>query len=457
MRIFVRGCTPVFKAAVFGVVAVILVVLAACAASDGGNGTAETKQQSVKLMLVYSANLDGELEPCGCSDEGNLGGIKRRGTALDDIRKQYPESVVISAGGLIKGEGGSDRIKSEFILKGMKLLSYDAFALQWQDLAFGFDFIKRHDLPWVSSNWLQDNVAREKIIERVVDGVNLRMAFVSWLNPADSPAKAMQGSHSPVDEDVAKLRSRLAGLKQQGMITLLATAMPLQAVQQKLDLANVDVLIIESAYEVYSEPVRQGETLVLQAGSRGMRLGKLLLQLRGDGIVSWQHEILPMPDKVADSPRLLDWYQAYNDKVKEDYEQRVAIRKQTESGQSPYVGEEVCAQCHAKQHEIWAATDHAVAYDDLERVNKAFDPNCLQCHVVGFEQKGGFFDLNLTGHLIGVQCENCHGAGREHVEAAGKKPLPNHDWSKPQVCGQCHTQPHSPGFALDKYWPKIAH
>jgi hypothetical protein len=76
---------------------------------------------------------------------------------------------------------------------------------------------------------------------------------------------------------------------------------------------------------------------------------------------------------------------------------------------------------------------------------------------VGFEKPGGFIDMNVTGHLLGVQCESCHGAGRAHVESTGTKALPNKDWPREKICAQCHTQPHSPAFNFERYWPKIAH
>jgi hypothetical protein len=121
------------------------------------------------------------------------------------------------------------------------------------------------------------------------------------------------------------------------------------------------------------------------------------------------------------------------------------------------VGEEACQGCHSPQYKAWFDSDHAIAYDDLEAVGKSFDPECLQCHTVGFDQPGGFFDFSVTGHLIGVQCENCHGAGRAHVEKAGNAPLGNAGWSPQQMCAQCHVQKHSPGFDFSRYWPKVAH
>ena len=154
---------------------------------------------------------------------------------------------------------------------------------------------------------------------------------------------------------------------------------------------------------------------------------------------------------------MADWYTAYNDEIKQDYLKRVEIRKQLDSGASKYAGEEVCKTCHAEEHKKWFDSQHAIAFEDLEGVNKAFDPACIVCHTVGFGEAGGYVDISLTPHLINVQCENCHGAAKEHAESKGAKPVANKDWPKERICGQCHIQKHSPSFSIEHYWPKIAH
>jgi len=405
------------------------------------------------LSLIYSGNLDGELEPCGCSEAGNLGGLQRRATLLDRLRAENPRLAVISSGGLLHVEGAGDRLKSEYILSGFRQLEYDAVGMQWGDLAFGPEFILGAGLPWVASNWRDDQMVKSRRISR--GGV--RIAFFSWLDPAASPLRQMQGEQRLVNDNVARLHEALRRAKADGALTILATQLPEEQAARQLGLQDVDILIQRAAYEVYGKPHKLGETLVLQPGSRGMRLGQLDLQVVDGRIIDWTHKILPMPDSIPDAPRMAGWYAAYNAAVKAAYLKRVELRKQQKSGQSPYVGEEVCQTCHQAEHKVWAASDHAMAYDDLEAVGKSFDPECIQCHVVGFDQPGGFVDMRITGHLMGVQCESCHGAGRAHVEAQGKAPLPNSDWDREKICAQCHTQPHSPGFVFDKYWPKIRH
>ena len=420
------------------------------------------------LTMIYSGNMDGELEPCGCSEEGNFGGVKRRVTVLDELRKKAPDLVAISSGGLISAEGSTDQIKAKYILKGFTDLKYDAIGMQWKDLSYGVHFATDDKLPWVVSNWDQgvlreekvseEKVSREKIITRQLGDQKVQIKVFSWLDPNSSPLRQMHGEHSLVDANASQINTAIAKADAQGFVTVLLTSLPLEAIKDSFDLKAVDIVVVRSSYEVFGEPKQDGKTLVLQPGSRGMRIAQLSLDINSKGdITRWNHKVIPLPTSVPDSPRMTVWYDAYNNEVKQDYLKRVAIRKQMESGVSDFVGEEKCKTCHQSQYKIWSDSQHATAYEDLEAVNKAFDPACIVCHTVGFNKPGGFVDMSLTPDLLNVQCESCHGAAKQHVQSKGAKPVPNHDWPKEKICGQCHVQKHSPSFSLEKYWPKIAH
>ena len=427
------------------------VVLASCLLS-----TATVAE--VPVTVIYSGNLDGELEPCGCSDEGNLGGIKRRTTTLDSIREKNPNTVFLSAGGLITSQGINDKIKSDYILKAFASLGYDAVGVQWKDLSYGVDQATKNKIPWVASNWLKDDFSESKMISRTIEGERVAIQFFTWLDPNESPARQMPGAKPLTTDNADALNKKLQISKQNKMLTILATTLPYELARSTFTLNNIDILIVRAAYEVYGEPKQVDNTLVLEPGSRGMRLGELKLQLNETGsITQWSHQVIPMPEKVPDAPRMQAWYDEYNAEVKADYLKRAELRKQRESGESPFVGEEQCKTCHAEQYKVWQESEHAIAFEDLEVVQKSFDPECIQCHTVGFNVQGGFVDINITSHLMNVQCENCHGAGKEHALSSGQKPVANKGWSKEQMCQQCHVQKHSPSFSVEKYWPKIAH
>jgi len=412
----------------------------------------------VPLTIIYSGNLDGELEPCGCSEEGNLGGIKRRTTLLDQIKEKNPNAIIFSAGGLITSEGANDTIKSAYIFKAFAELGYDAVGVQWKDLSYGVEQAVKNKIPWVSSNWIADEFAESKMVSRTINGERVAVQFFSWLDPNESPTRQMPGAKPVTTDKTEALKKALNHAKQNKMLTVLSTTLPYELAKSSFDLVNVDVLLVRAAYEVYGEPRQLENTLVLQPGSRGMRLGELNLEVTDAGSFSkWSHQVISMPDKVPDAPRMKAWYEQYNADVKADYLKRVELRKQRESGESPFVGEEQCKSCHEAQYKVWQESQHAIAFEDLEGVQKSFDPECIQCHTVGFNVEGGFVDINITPHLMNVQCENCHGAGKDHVESAGQKPVANKGWSKEKMCSQCHVQKHSPSFNVEKYWPKITH
>ena len=426
------------------------VLIAAVLAVASSSGWAQERS----LTLVYSGNLDGELEPCGCSVEGDLGGILRHATTLKRLRDEAPDLVAISTGGMLVSVAAQDRLTGEYILKGFAQLNYDGVGVQWSDLAYGDAFIRDAKLPWTATNLLSEGFAATKEVERN----GQRLALFSWLDPTQDPRAAMHGKHQTVDPDLEKLRQALQQARQRGALTLLATTMTLDEAKQSLPLALVDVLFIRAAYEVFGEPQKVGDTLVLQPGSRGMRLGRIDITLNRDGrIQQWRNEVIPMPSTIADAEWLRSWYNDYNATIKASYMARVAQRKARETGQSPYVSEAVCKSCHTAEHEKWRSTLHSGAFSKLEKVSKSFDPSCIQCHTVGYEKEGGFIDIDATPQLLNVQCENCHGAGRAHAESSGIKPTTNKGWQPQQMCAQCHIQSHSPSFKFDKYWPRIRH
>ncbi|RRJ83185.1 multiheme c-type cytochrome [Aestuariirhabdus litorea] len=408
---------------------------------------------AASITLVYSGNMDGELEPCGCSEAGDMGGLKRRATALGELRQQDSELVAITAGGLLSAQMTSNKIKNRYILAAIEQLKYDAVGLQWTDLAYGFDALKSAQLPWVASNWEGDEFAPSVLIQRS----QARFRYFQWLDPLTSPYRQMGETNRKVETVPTALAEALKAARERGETTVVGTTLSRQQAQQTLPLALIDLLLIEPLYEQVGEPQQLGQTLVVQPGSRGMRLGRLSLEISPEGrIQQWQHQVITLPPSVPDAPELAQWYSDYNEEIKQFYQQRVEQRKARMEGTSPFVGNQQCALCHPQSGKTWQGSEHAKAIADLQAVGKSYDPECLQCHTVGLGVEGGYLDQFTTPQLANVQCENCHGAGREHAESAGKVALatPKPDES---TCRQCHNASHSPEFNFSTYWPKILH
>jgi hypothetical protein len=155
-----------------------------------------------------------------------------------------------------------------------------------------------------------------------------------------------------------------------------------------------------------------------------------------------------------------------------------------------FVGAAKCGECHTKAYAFWKETPHAKAFHSLEQgrkgqeanwISRVYDPECLCCHVTGWNPQAvmryesGYLDAVTSKHLVGQQCENCHGPGSEHVEREWQyrkdlKSIPlddvdaartavklNSAAAEKQVCHKCHDPENSPAFDFAKYWPKVKH
>jgi peroxiredoxin len=122
-----------------------------------------------------------------------------------------------------------------------------------------------------------------------------------------------------------------------------------------------------------------------------------------------------------------------------------------------YSGNDVCGVCHEQEYATWQYTAHATAFDTLVAHTANRRTDCIGCHVVGFEEPGGYDFQRQPAHLENVGCESCHGRGGPHLtpnfvpKAEGGKP----DYEP--VCATCHNPKHSLGFDFEGFHPRISH
>ncbi|MCB9675436.1 MAG: hypothetical protein H6737_09995 [Alphaproteobacteria bacterium] len=128
----------------------------------------------------------------------------------------------------------------------------------------------------------------------------------------------------------------------------------------------------------------------------------------------------------------------------------------------PYAGTEACVKCHPTQYNQWRSTEHARAMSSLVAVSRHRDEDCFSCHVTGGApaEIAGFPVTIETSDAVGggnnVQCEACHGPGRDHVGDPTKhRTVKDPDEA---LCRACHTPEQDDGrFDFAAYLPKVTH
>ena len=397
--------------------------------------------KAAEIEIYYVGNLNGAIEPCGCSETGLLGGLQRHAVLFSTINRE--QSLLLSNGGLVDNSASTEQIKADYIFEGMNKLGYDAIALQPSDSSFGSALMRTEALPWVSSNLQLKQIPTS--LHKEVNTVPVNIYTLAKVD-ADDASNSMSE---------IQLRPQPSVATKQGL-NILLTSYHIKRVPADFDLSPYHVVIYNHRLEEGAEPIQVDGQIRLGPGIKGMYVGLLKGEWTNGLFKMTGHDFIKMDAAYDQSNALQGWYQQYQDDLKVEYNEKVALRKTIDSGQAEYQGSQACKTCHVSAYEKWTGSRHGSAFETLSRVEKQFDPSCIKCHVVGYNQSGGYLDEYITPHLQGVGCESCHGPGRDHIKTLGKTAMaPKSDF--PDKCMSCHQRGHSPRFDYEVYFKNIAH
>ena len=408
------------------------------------------------VLLVYSGNTLGELKPCGCAREEDQGGIERRMTYLTEVRSRAGEILLLDTGDNFKEPSVQGKLKAQTLMKSLAAMKYDGIAVGEHDLVYGNRFLQDHaELPWLSGNLkFQGLVFPEVRIKKFNNGIKTAVLTVA------EPELFYAGGHADIQIDDPKNQATrlIAGLhrSEKPDLVVLITHMHRKKALEYLALQGVDVVInghIQGETDTIDMSVveRAGKIFV-QPGPRGQKMGEIEVRIGSGGEKTFEQRMVRLDSSVKFDSEMVKLYEQYNEKVEELFFASLS-EKRADNKKNVFATDAVCKTCHPSQHQVWSESRHGHAYATLRKVHKAFDPECLVCHVTGLDQPGGFISEVDTPELENVQCEVCHGPGAEHAKAPG----PGFGGNAAGACAKCHVKNHSPNFDYSKYWPKIRH
>jgi hypothetical protein len=226
---------------------------------------------------------------------------------------------------------------------------------------------------------------------------------------------------------------------------------------------------------------------MVQVGTKGMYAGVVGVFEAGEvGARELRYQRVPLDARFEDSRPMLALLAAYQKTLAAEGLAKLGAQPIAHPSGNQFVGSAKCAECHESEFDVWKDSPHAHATESLVHPNERseiprhFDPECLSCHVTGwnpqkfFPYVSGYLDLERSALLHGSGCENCHGPGSAHVAAESgdvqadnallkqlrasmRLPLSRAE----QKCMECHDLDNSPDFhtegAFLRYWEQIEH
>ncbi|MBC8548674.1 MAG: hypothetical protein H8D23_03390 [Candidatus Brocadiales bacterium] len=459
---------PVVKTYV--IVSLLLILFNQGCSSLCGKETGESRneaQSAPVIHVAFTGEENGYLEPCGCS-EVQLGGFPKRHTLIKHLKEKDENLILLSLGDLPGKVGRQDEIKMETALEALDLMGFAAHNIGEKDLNMGIDLLgylsQISNVDFISSNIVDLTSQVLKIKPYIIKEIRTKEATLNvGILGIVSPA-LIEDSFQGIDvvDPVLSLKPLLSSLNDKtDLLILLSHAEMEESIKIAEVYPELDLIIsghLVDRPDLYIEKVNN--TYVIPVGEKGKYAGEITLSLQQNQTdeggyfisVSPAIEITPLDGRFGDSPEIAMLLRTYQQRLR-DEELLAQVFKSDPPANLAFIGNDDCSACHNKIFKHWEETGHASAYETLVRSEHEYDPECVECHVIGLNYFTGFETIESTPELKGVGCESCHGPGSDHKETLSK------DYGRVSVenCVICHNDEHSPNFDFKDYWQKIKH
>ncbi len=462
------------------------------------------------FVLAITGQQHGYIEPCGCSPRQS-GGLARRSDLLRQLRevKRWPV-LALETGGTLNEERVTRHqsiLKFNMILDSLNGMGYRGLGLGTEELQltpiklFGISAERNvqegFDLPFVAANVVllgTTEIGTPKPY-RVLEIGGKKVAVTSIFGGAfKNEISLISKDELTITDPATALPAVIAAMKEEKPDAMVLMSFDLADASRAITTKFPDFNVVVSAGgadDPGDEHEMIGKTLFFVSGMKGKHVNLVGFYPGEKPAMRFERVELDQ-DRFQRDPAIRKLMQEYQDRLKEEWlapsSEVRAFTFPHESGLQ-FLGAKACAECHASAYEIWEGTNHANATASLregrpeekgEWIDRTYDPECLCCHATGWDASGaipytdGFIDEQTTPHLLGNQCENCHGPGSDHVKlekefktkggtpsaavAASRKAVQvTKANAEKKVCLKCHDFDNSPKFDFEKYWPDIAH
>lgn len=288
------------------------------------------------ITILFTNDHDGQVESLSSTDGSKpVGGVSRRMSLIEQIKKEVgPDHVVlVDAGGLFPGTPFSEMTQGEVDCAAYQLMNYDAIAIGEHDFEYGQKTLeayrRKFKIPWVSANLVRGGQPFFRPYAlKWVGGI--RVGLIGFSNPAtpelmgreklrglvfNPPGAAAKGLHSIFKKD-ADLFIVLSRLGVEGDKKLAKDNGFLHVI-----IGGYSKTLLHEAIEPKTKDGRFLGPLIVQAGSRGLYLGRLDLSVEGRRdrktknavyfITHYQYRLIPVTSDLPEDPQMVELLQKY--------------------------------------------------------------------------------------------------------------------------------------------------
>lgn len=442
------------------------------------------------FALVCTGRQYGYIEPCGCTGlENQTGGLSRRHGLLTYLRDRGWDVVPIDVGNQVRRLGPQAEIKLQTTCNLLREMRYAAVGLGPDDLRLSIGELAATIAGDGAAESLILTSANANLLDlnprfRIVEAAGRKIGIVSVIGDelqqqVNSPEISFMSADAAIKEVMPELKKARVN-----HLVLLAYTTTEDTRRLAKEFPEFEVIVTAGgAGEPTLEPERVAgsNAQIIQVGAKGMYAG--ILGFYPQLQPAFRYQRVDLDARFPDSKMVMEHFALYQRQLQDMGLAGLGVRPVKHPSGHTFVGHETCRDCHLTAYEIFEDTQHFQATNSIAKptqrsnIPRHFDPECLSCHVTGWNPQGyfayesGYESLEKSKLLHSVGCEDCHGPGSAHVAAeTGDVDVSDEERrklraemritleeSKKSQCFDCHDQDNSPEFDFDTYWEEVKH
>ena len=371
--------------------------------------------EACAVTLVYTNDVLGEIEPCGCRSNPQGGMLRKAGflKRLDDksILQLDGGDLLFSTNTLPAGLAKQAEIQAGYLLRSMDLTRHDAVVPGEKDFALGVTIfeklIKKSKIHFLAANLRRYKgntpfLEESQIFDRKrPDGSKIRIAVIGLVGSKLTWPEGLRAS-DPIE--VAKLE--VPKLRKNADVVIALTHEGLEEDQALAKaVPGIDYIVGGHTQSFLQTPLKEGNAWIFQSSFRNQYVGMVPI----DGPFKVENHRLIGLDASYDDPAgqispMAALVAEFKKAVGEANlaEEAKLTRSAPEPGDTPVAKFQTfpkCAECHWKQFDFWRKTPHGNALQALVDKHQAQNKECLGCHTVGLGDKQGFSAIKALAEI----------------------------------------------------------
>ena len=285
------------------------------------------------ITILHTNDIHGETDPHTdkkSKDKGDIGGLGYLGSVIREEKAKDPDgTLLLDAGDISTGGAVSDYFKALPIVDVMNELGYDAMTVGNHEFDSGrlalVEIADRAKFPILSAN-LVDNAPGKKIevkpyVMKDVEGFKVGILGLTTPESFSMLTKedAEQIRFLSVEDTAKTMISRMKGEGAELIVVLSHLGIE---DDRKLaeSVKGIDVIVGGHSHTETPEPVKIGNTIIVQSGTQGENLGKIDLNIthdkKGAKILNANFRLIPIkPDNIKPDGEVSGIVKKYADRL----------------------------------------------------------------------------------------------------------------------------------------------